>query len=153
MIKTEAFGEFRQALTRLRDDDPDKALAHVQRALELESHNPFYLSYFGMLQARVERKWAKGEELCETAVRMRREEPQLYLNLADVYAVAGRREDAIEALNRGIKNARRDPRLQSALNKLAIRRPPVLPFLARQHFLNRNLGKLRHRALKYFGKA
>ncbi len=153
MIKTEAFGEFKQALTRLRDEDPDRALVHVRRAVELESHNPFYLSYFGMLQARVERKWAEAGQLCETAVRMKRDEPQLYLNLADVYAAAGRREDAIETLNRGIKNARRDPRLHSALNRLTIRRPPVLSFLARRHFLNRKLGKLRHRALKYFGKA
>ena len=151
MIKTEAFGEFKQALTRLRDNDPDRALVHVHRAVQLESHNPFYLSYFGMLQARVERKWAEAQQLCETAVSMRRDEPQLYLNLADVYAAAGRREDAVETLNRGLKNARRDRRLHSALNRLAIRRSPVLSFLPRHHFLNRGLGKLRHRALKYLG--
>jgi hypothetical protein len=29
-----------------------------------------------------------------------------------------------------------------------MRRPPVLPFLARTHAVNRNLGKLRHQAIR-----
>ena len=39
-------------------------------------------------------------------------------------------------------------RLKKALDRLALRRSAVLPFLPRQHPLNRNLGKLRHHALQ-----
>ncbi len=153
MIDSEAFHEFKQGLTLLYDEYPEKALAHMRRAVELEKHNPYYLSYLGLSLARAERKWAEAEELCNTAVKMKRDHPQLYLNLAEVYVTAGRREDAVEILSRGLNYARRDARLNRALSKLAVRRPPVIRFLNRQHFLNRNLGKLRHRALNYLGTA
>jgi Flp pilus assembly protein TadD len=149
---TGALNEFKQALSRLRDD-PQSALIHMRRAAELDRCNPVYLSYLGLLKARAERKWADAEELCLAALRMKRTEAQLYLNLADVYLAAGRRESAVETLRRGLKNAPRDPRIRPALNKLARRRSPVFPFLARHHFLNRNLGKLLHRVLNYFAKA
>lgn len=152
MIDTEAFVEFKKALTLLRNEYPDKALAHIRRAVDLEKHNPYYLSYMGVVLARAEQKWAEAEELCDTALRLKRDQPQLYLNMAEVYAKAGRREDAVETLSRGLRYARRDYRLNQALSKLAIRRPPVLPFLSRGHFLNCTLGKLRHRALMYFAK-
>jgi hypothetical protein len=35
-----------------------------------------------------------------------------------------------------------------ALDRLALRRPPVLAFLPRAHAVNRNLGRLRHHALQ-----
>jgi hypothetical protein len=41
-----------------------------------------------------------------------------------------------------------DPRLKRARSKIEKRRTPVLPFFGREHFLNRKLGKLRHRILK-----
>jgi hypothetical protein len=78
---------------------------------------------------------------------MKRNQAQLYLNLAEVYATAGRREDAVEAIQAGLKFARKDVRLTIAMNKLTDRRPPVLTFLNRRHPLNRQLGILRHRAL------
>ncbi len=77
----------------------------------------------------------------------------MYLNLAEVYATAGRRDDAVDALQSGLKYARRDVRLTIAMNKLTARRPPVLSFLGRRHPLNRQLGILRHRAMKVFGQA
>jgi len=42
-----------------------------------------------------------------------------------------------------------DARLKQARSKVQNRRNPILPFFGRTHFLNRELGKLRHRALKY----
>jgi len=58
MIDTEAFREFKQALTFLRDNYPTKALPHMRRAVELDTHNPYYRSYLGVVVARAERKWA-----------------------------------------------------------------------------------------------
>jgi tetratricopeptide (TPR) repeat protein len=103
--------------------------------------------------ARSEQRWAEAEKLCDGAVRMKRNQAQLYLNLAEVYATAGRREDAVEALQAGLKFARRDVRLNIALNRLIHRRSPVFTFLARKHPLNKSVGKLRHRTLQMIGRA
>lgn len=152
MIDTEAFREFKAGLTFLRDNYPQKALPHMRRALELERNNPYYMSYLGVILARSERRWAEAEQLCDSAVRMKRNQAQLYLNLAEVYATAGRRDDAVEALQAGLKYARRDVRLSIALNRLTQRRRPIFTFLSRRNPLNKHLGMLRHRALRLFGQ-
>lgn len=148
MVETEAFREFKQGLAFLRDNYPLKALPHLQRAVELEKNNPYYMSYLGVVLARSEKKWNEAEHLCDSAVRMKRNQAQLYLNLAEVYAQSGRRDDAVETLESGLKYARRDVRLNMALNRLIQRRAPVLGFLSRQHPLNRHLGMVRHRTLQ-----
>jgi Flp pilus assembly protein TadD len=153
MMDTEAFREFKQGLTLLRDNFAGKALPHMQRAVELERNNPYYMSYLGVVLARSEQKWGEAEKLCDGAVRLKRNQAQLYLNLAEVYATAGRRDDAVEALQAGLKYARRDIRLNIAMNKLTSRRSPVFSFLARKHPLNKSLGKLRHQTLSLIGKA
>ena len=105
----------------------------MKKAVDLDRNNPYYMSYLGVVLARSEQKWGEAERLCDTAVRMKRNQAQLYLNLAEVYATAGRREEAVEALQSGLKFARRDVRLTIAMNRLAERRPPVLTFLTRQN--------------------
>ena len=118
MMDTEAFREFKTGLTLLRDRRAAKALPHMRRAVELDKNNPYYMSYLGVVLARSEGKWGEAQKLCDSAVRMKRNQAQLYLNLAEVYAAAGRREDAREALESGLKFARRDVRLTIAINKL-----------------------------------
>jgi predicted Zn-dependent protease len=135
-------------LTFLRGGDANKALPHLKCALEEEPANPFYISYMGVAIAATEQKWAEAEELCRSAIRMSRRQAQLYLNLAEVYVAADRRQDAADTLVRGLRYAPHDQRLKIALDRLAIRRPPVLPFLPRTHSMNRNLGKLRHHAMQ-----
>lgn len=153
MMDTEAFREFKQGLALLRDNYAVKALPHMKKAADLERNNPYYMSYLGVVLARSEQKWGEAEKLCDSAVRLKRNQAQLYLNLAEVYATAGRRDDAIEALQAGLKYARRDIRLNIAMNKLTTRRSPVFSFLHRTHPINKNFGKLRHRTLEMFGKA
>jgi lipopolysaccharide biosynthesis regulator YciM len=84
---------------------------------------------------------------------MKRNQAQLYLNLAEVYATAGRRDEAVDALQAGLKFARRDVRLTIAMNRLMQRKEPVLSFLARRHPVNRQLGLLRHRAMRMLGRS
>ena len=148
MIDLQAFQEFRSGLTFLRGGDAHKALPHLRCALDHEPANPFYISYVGVAIAAAEQKWAEAEKLCHSAMRMNRRQAQLYLNLAEVYVAADRKQDAADILARGLHYAPRDQRLQMALDHLAMRRPAVLPFLPRQHALNRNLGKIRHHALQ-----
>jgi len=152
MMDTEAFREFKTGLSLLRDNYSTRALEHIQRAAELEKNNPYYMSYLGVALARTEKKWAEAERMCDTAVRLKRNQAQLYLNLAEVYMAAGRREDAREALLAGMKYARRDIRLNIAMAKLTPRRSPIFAFLDRQHPLNRHFGLLRHKTLGAIGK-
>ncbi|MDP9338006.1 MAG: tetratricopeptide repeat protein [Acidobacteriota bacterium] len=153
MMDTEAFREFKTGLNLLRENYADRALPHMRRAADLDKNNPYYMSYLGVVLARSEKKWGEAESLCDSAVRMKRNQAQLYLNLADVYKTAGRRDEAVEALQAGLKFARRDIRLTIAMNKLLPRRSPVLRFLGRTHPLNRQLGILRHRTLNILGQS
>ncbi len=151
-MDTEAFREFKTGLTFLRDNYANRALDHMRRATDLEKNNPYYMSYLGVALARTQQRWADAERLCDTAVRMKRNQAQLYLNLAEVYIAAGRKEDAREALLAGMKYARRDIRLNIAMAKLTSRRAPVFSFLERKHPINRHFGMLRHKTLQAIGR-
>jgi predicted Zn-dependent protease len=148
MIQIESFQEFRAGLAYLRGGDAHKALPHLRSALDQEPSNPFYISYMGVAIAAAEQKWAEAEKMCHSAMRMNRRQAQLYLNLAEVYVAADRKQDAADILARGLHYAPHDLRLKMALDRLAMRRPPVLTFLPRTHTINRNLGRLRHHALQ-----
>lgn len=139
--------EFKECLKHLRNGHPDEALVYVQRALRSAPKNPFYLSYAGLLAALAEQRFGDAEWFCLEALELRRNHPQLYLNLAQVHQTAGRPREAIEVLERGLVQTSRDHRIRCALQKLGKRRKPVLPFLQRSNPMNRILGKWRHRLM------
>ena len=144
--------EFREGIKLLKNDYPQKALVRLKRAFESEKHNAYYISFFGLAIARAQRKWDRASDLCEAAVQLNPKEIQFHLNLGEVYALAGRREKALDKLECAMRLFGEDARLVDARGKVEKRRAPVLPFFGRGHFLNRGLGKLRHRILKRFGK-
>ncbi len=153
MAEHSALDDFKQGIKLLRNGQSDEAVEYLQHAAELKQQNPFYLSFLGVSVARAQKKWAAAVKLCETALGLRRTEAQFYLNLAEVYVSAGRREDAVAVLDRGLFYLRIDARIRRARANLGKRRAPVLPFLEREHFLNRGLGKLRHRVLGRSGRS
>lgn len=144
--------EFTQGVKLLKNGYPSKAIVHFRRAFESEKQNPYYLSFLGLSLAYAERKWKQATEMCELAVQLRRKEMQFHLNLADVYSAEGRREKAKDTLDVAMQIFGNDERLIRARSLVEKRRRNVLPFLDRGHFLNRHLGKLRHRALQRLGK-
>jgi len=148
----EALEHFKAGLELLRNDYARQSLPHFKKALALDDNNPFYLSYFGLSLAAAERKWDEAESACLSALRMLRTQAELYLNLAQVYLLAGKKEDARETLTDGLRFTKKDPRLAAALRKLNLRRQAVLPFLPRTSAVNRRLGKLRHQVLGSLSK-
>jgi len=84
------------------------------------------------------------------SIQLNPKEIQFHLNLAEVYALAGLREMSLHKLDYALGLFGDDPRLKRARSKVEKRRAPVLPFFGRGHFLNRELGKLRHRISKHF---
>ena len=145
MADSVALTEFKQGVQMLRDEQPNEALVRFRNAADLEKQNPYYISFVGVSLARAERRWTPALKLCEMALSMKHNEAQLYLNLAEVYMSAGRREEALMTLDRAQASLGRNPRIQQERMKLGSRRPPDLPFLNRQNVLNRYLGILRHR--------
>jgi len=123
------------------------ALTHFQEASLLEPQARGYLSYLGLATAHAQRKFSDAEQLCRRAIEAEYHRPEHYFNLAEVFALAGRRGDAVKAYNQALSwNPNFEP-AQDALRKLGIRRPPVLGSLSRSHPLNVFLGKaLRRRA-------
>jgi Flp pilus assembly protein TadD len=149
MAENSAFAQFKQGISFLRDGYSAEALSCLRQAAEQEQQNPYYLSFLGVSIARAQQKWAAAVKLCETALSLKRNESQLYLNLAEVYVSAGRRDDAVEILDRGLIHFRVDARIRQARADLGRRSLPLLSFLERGHFLNRSLGKLRSRVSKH----
>jgi len=153
MAEGTALSEFKQGLSLLRNGRSAEAVEYLRHAAEMEQQNPLYLSFLGVSVARAQRKWATAVKLCETGLSLRRTEAQLYLNMAEVYVSAGRRDDAVAVLDRGLIYFSADARIKRARANLGKRCPPVLSFLEREHFLNRGLGKLRHRLSGRVGKS
>jgi Flp pilus assembly protein TadD len=147
MADNAGLAEFKQGIELLRKGQSSEALEYLRHAAELKQQNPYYLSFLGVSMARAERKWAPAVELCKTALSLKRTDAQLYLNLAQVYVSAGRREDAVLTLDTAVSYCGTDARIRRMRGKLGKRGSPILPFLERENFLNRSLGKLRHRVL------
>jgi Flp pilus assembly protein TadD len=143
--QSEAIQIFRFGLAHLRDGQTFEALSAFRQAASLEPQNPYFLSYYGLALGQASRSWEEAEALCLAALRMRRQVPQLYLNLAELYRSRGRVADAVEILTEAMRYTARDSQVQDALAHYGTRRPPVLSFLSRQHPMNVFLGRFRHR--------
>ncbi len=144
--------EFREGIELLKNEYPQKALVRLKRAFESDKQNAHYISFLGLAIARAQGKWRQASELCEMAVQLKPKEIQFHLNLGEVYALAGLRSEALDKLDYALGLFGDDTRLKQARNKVEKRRAPVFPFFGREHFLNRELGKLRHCILGSLGK-
>jgi len=148
----EHLADFREGVELLKNEYSEKALVKLRKAFETDKRNPFYISFLGLCIARAEQDWNEAIELCETAIRMNRKEIQFHLNLIEVYISAELRETALYKLDVALRLFRNDARLKRLRGKVFKRRAPVFPFLERSHFLNRELGKVRHRILNKLDK-
>ena len=144
--------EFREGVELLKNEYPEKALVKLRRAFEGDKRNPYYISFLRLSIARAEQNWGQASELCETAIQLNRKEIKFHLNLIEVYALAGMRDKALDTLDYASRLFGGDGRLKRARSKLQKRSSPLLPFFGRSHFLNRELGKLRHRISKRLDK-
>jgi Flp pilus assembly protein TadD len=150
MVEMDALASFKEGVQLLKGGYPQKAVLQLRRCVEVDSTNPYYLSFLGLAIARSEKRWAEATKLCETALQLKRREMQLHLNLAEVYVASGHRDSAIATLDHAKESFGPNARLTKARCRVEKRRSPILPFLDRQNMLNISLGKLRHRASKQF---
>lgn len=130
----------------LRATSGEEQLRLFEQAHGLDLNDPRAMSFHGMAIAAVRHRYQQGIVFCEEAVRRMGPNPDLLVNLARAYLAARNKREAVRALRRAMARAGgQDERARVELAALGLRRPPVLPFLPRWLFLNRWLGRLRHR--------
>ena len=144
MPDSSAATEFKQGIRLLQEGHTNEAYEYFRSVSELQQQNPYYMSFLGVSMGRAKNKWNTAVELCETALKLKRNEPQLYLNLAEVYRHAGYRDDAIALLEQASMFFKGDPRFKKERANLGMRREPAFSLLERGHILNRFFGKLQH---------
>lgn len=135
----------------------ESALKLVTAALEQYPDEPILLSYYGYLEALVNKNYTRGINTCLKAREMVLEKaisgrdffnPVLYLNLGRVYRAAGSKEDAFEALRMGLIFGNENEDLLCELRELGMRKKPIVPFLQRSNPVNKYLGKLLHNVFR-----
>jgi len=112
---------------------------------------PLILSYYGCLQALVDKKYRSGVETCKKAIALFKEKesfgvevlyPVFYLNLGRAYLAAGKKKDAIDAFHKGLKYDNGNNDLRKELRGLGVRKKPPVPFLDRSNPINKYIGMI-----------
>jgi tetratricopeptide (TPR) repeat protein len=143
----------KEALVQLRGGRRKEAYSILLAANIAYPDHPYILSYYGWLQAVVDKKYKSGLAACskafvlfktsdsETAEKVY---PVLYLNLGRTFLVAGKKKDAFENFQKGLKYDRSNAELKKEMKLLGMRKKPPLPFLSRTNLFNIIIGKLFH---------
>lgn len=122
----------------------DSAHASFERAYRRDARDPRFKSWYGLTLVVVEKNSNLGAQLCDQAVRAGAD-PELLLNVARVHLALNQRDRVLQVVAQGLARWPDDPGLRAAREALGMRLQPVLPFLSREHPINRLLGRLRHR--------
>ncbi len=143
----------RTVKAHLRKGNQKAAFSLLQQASLQYPEDPFILSYYGCFQAIVDRKYRAGVETCKKALSLLRKEssfgeetfyPVFYLNLGRAYLAAGKKKDALEELNRGLKYDNRNSEILQELRTLGVRKKALVPFLDRSNPINKYVGLILH---------
>ena len=144
MSMTQAATAFQEGMYLYEHQEFQRALQKLKEAVDLDRHNPKYLTTLGITVARLQKNFELAEQLCRRAVRKGHKDPQVYINLAEVYMNSGNKQRAMDTLRNGLKFTKRNERIKEQIRVMGMRRPPVFPSLGRDHPVNMFLGKVRH---------
>jgi tetratricopeptide (TPR) repeat protein len=151
-------GDYLRAVkAHLRKGEQKEAFGLLQQAAIEYPDDPIILSYYGCLQALVDKKHRAGVEKCKKALTMIKREstfgedmlfPVFYLNLGRAYLAAGRKNDALDAFKSGLKYDSGNRDIVSEVRVLGSRKKAVVPFLDRSNPINKYIGLLLRKADK-----
>ncbi|MAG32105.1 MAG: hypothetical protein CL908_14575 [Deltaproteobacteria bacterium] len=147
-LEGEAGSLLERARVCLAEGANEEALECLRGAQEIAPEHATLRSMLGVATARAEADFEASRTLCESAVKQEFFNPELYLNLAQVYLHFGRRAEALRYLRRGQMIDPGHAPIVNALRSLGRRRMPILPFLPRRHVVNRALGTARDLVLE-----
>jgi tetratricopeptide (TPR) repeat protein len=141
----------------LRSGEQKDAFSLLLRASVQFPDEPLIISYYGCLQAIVNKKYRSGVEACKRAIALFKEKkssredvlyPVLYLNLGRAYLAAGKKKDAIDAFHKGLEYDKSNSDLRRELRGLGMRKKPPVPFLDRANPINKYMGLILEKAKK-----
>jgi tetratricopeptide (TPR) repeat protein len=143
----------RQVKINLSKNRQLDAFVLLQQANVHFPNDPFVLSYYGCLQALVDKKYRTGIENCKRAMVLVKKSfsfgeemlyPVFYLNLGRAYVAAGKKKEALETFYKGLQfdNTNRD--LQKEVRALGKRKAAPVPFLDRSNPINKYIGMILH---------
>ncbi len=133
------------------------ALGLLTKALEQYPYEPFLLSYYGCLEAVINKNYSYGIDICLKAIKMIDEKlpigkeffyPAFYLNLGRAYLASGDKKNAVETFEKGLSCERENKDLLWEIKKLGERRNTLVPYFDRSHPLNKYIGMLLHKMTK-----
>jgi Flp pilus assembly protein TadD len=127
-------------INALGQDEPLKALSLLERAARLGS-SPILSSSLAYCLARERGQVKTGRRTCEELIDSDPQNPFHHLNLGRILLLENDRSAAIDAFRRGM-TLEPHPQIIDQLNLLGVRKPQILPFLARDNILNKYLGLL-----------
>ncbi|MGQ9836200.1 MAG: tetratricopeptide repeat protein [Thermoanaerobaculaceae bacterium] len=139
----------REGIGAAQRRDYEEAYAVLGEALDAyrtrgEKIPALVLSYYALALGLHANKVKQAIEFCVAAMKAEPTRVDHYVNLAMLYQVAGSRRKAVETIARGLELDGKNPRLLQLKAMIGWRRPPVIPSLSRDHWLNVFLGKVRH---------
>jgi len=119
------------------------AVRNLRASYQQDPTDPVCLSYLGLALALGERKYGEAEELCKAAIKREFYQSDFFHNLGKVYLASRQRGLAVKAFRKGLSIDPSNEAIRQTLADIGLRGRPILAFLSRDHFLNRELGKLR----------
>jgi len=138
----------------LQAHDHKGAFKMLRTALDEHPFNPFLLSYYGCLDAIVNKNYDHGVDVCKDAIDILKEVvpigpevyyPLFYLNLGRAYLAGGDKGNAAETFKKGLKADPQDRDLLREVSKIGMRKKTVVPFLKRSNPINKYIGRLLHK--------
>lgn len=140
------------ALEHINRNRYEKAICLLKKAIRMAPRNPYYLSFLGLCHAQTGGDHAEALAACRRALAMKPRDTVLMVNLGRVQRLAGDNGAAYTTFLEAWKLDRAHPSPAAELSKMGIRRPPVIPFLPRGHWLNKYAGMARARLLRWVRK-
>ena len=132
----------KKGLACLKEGEPARAVPFFEEMLLASDLSPLAHACLGLAMARAGKDLAKAEAFCLEAVMKKPVMGEYYRTLAEVYLIQGKKAEAIEALKTGAALVEGNAELVEELKRFGIRKRPVIPFLPRSNFFNRNLGRV-----------
>ncbi|MFZ2199034.1 MAG: tetratricopeptide repeat protein [Thermodesulfovibrionales bacterium] len=126
----------------LNDNNRLAALACFDKAFII-GKSPELLSYLSYCIATERGQIYEALKLCNNALSQETDNPVHYLNLGRIYLHAGKKEEALLILRKGLSFGDNQA-IRSILEKIGTRGKPVFPFISRNNFLNKYVGILLH---------
>ena len=125
----------------LLETDPKSAHTIFEKAYRKNLMDLRVLSNYGLTLVLVEGDRQRGIRFCEEAVRRGLLTTESLVNLAKALVQTRNKEQAVRALRRAMELVPDDPRVGEEFAALGLRRPPPIPWLPRDFFLNKWLGR------------